>query len=142
MNSKTDAEFGSVNWIESGITKSCGNFRTTNIDVVEEVDIFSHVLCREKIKRGGCLRIYPRGGDIWAIYKNWSSEWNRETPSEVRHQYEMVDVMMDFDEEDGVHESTEVEKGLMICQNAVGIWILQQQQEQEEAETGKHKVIS
>ncbi|XP_047325784.1 uncharacterized protein LOC124929430 [Impatiens glandulifera] len=102
MNSKIDAEFGSVNWIESGFTKSCGNFRTSNIDVVEEVNIFSHVLRREKTTRGGCLRIYPRSGDIWAIYKNWSSEWNRETPSEVRHQYEMVEIMMDYDEEDGV----------------------------------------
>ncbi|XP_047324318.1 uncharacterized protein LOC124927843 [Impatiens glandulifera] len=142
----------------------------------------------EKIKRGGCLRIYPRGGDIWAIYKNWSSEWNRETPFEVRNQYEMVEVMMDYDEEDGVCMSPLVKvdgyrtvygrnpdkgsiswvlkKEKLRFSHRVPSWrirggertddlpeccwdldpaatqdglILQQQQEQEEAEAGKHK---
>ncbi|KAK6142359.1 hypothetical protein DH2020_022707 [Rehmannia glutinosa] len=40
---------------------------------------------------GGCVRIYPRSGDIWAVYRNWSPDWDRTTPDEVRHQYEMVE---------------------------------------------------
>ncbi|KAK6918737.1 DnaJ domain [Dillenia turbinata] len=102
LNSKTDAEFGSVNWIDSGFTKSCGNFRAWNSDVVEQVNIFSHVLNGEKAGRGGCVRIYPKSGDIWAVYRNWSPEWNRSTPDEVRHQYEMVEVLDDYSEDLGV----------------------------------------
>ncbi|XAR55271.1 hypothetical protein NMG60_11035301 [Bertholletia excelsa] len=102
LNSKTDSEFGFVNWLDSGFTKSCGNFRAYNSDVVEQVNIFSHLLSREKAGRGGCIRIYPRSGDIWAVYRNWSPDWNRTTPDEVRHQYEMVEVLDDYSEELGV----------------------------------------
>ncbi|KAK7277025.1 hypothetical protein RIF29_18174 [Crotalaria pallida] len=102
LGSKTDSEFGLVNWIDSGFTKSCGNFRAVNSDVVEQVNIFSHVLSKEKAGRGGCIRIYPRSGDIWAVYRNWSQDWDRSTPVEVRHQYEMVEVLDDYSEELGV----------------------------------------
>ncbi|KAK7299865.1 hypothetical protein RJT34_10693 [Clitoria ternatea] len=102
LSSKTDSEFGSVNWLDSGFTKSCGNFRAWNSDVVDQVNIFSHLLRQEKAGRGGCVRIYPRSGDIWAVYRNWSTDWNRSTPDEVRHQYEMVEVLDDYSEELGV----------------------------------------
>ncbi|KAK7304852.1 hypothetical protein VNO77_42743 [Canavalia gladiata] len=102
LSSKTDSEFGCVNWLDSGFTKSCGNFRALNSDVIDQVNIFSHVLSQAKAVRGGCIRIYPRNGDIWAIYRNWSTDWNRSTPDEVRHQYEMVEVLDDYSEELGV----------------------------------------
>ncbi|KAL8506930.1 hypothetical protein ACS0TY_017716 [Phlomoides rotata] len=102
LSSKTDTEFGSVNWLDSGFTKSCGSFRVFHSETVEQVNIFSHILSKEKAGRGGCVRIYPRCGDIWAVYRNWSPEWNRTTPDEVRHQYEMVEVLADYSEEKGV----------------------------------------
>ncbi|KAM1010380.1 hypothetical protein ACFX2C_045866 [Malus domestica] len=102
LNSKTDSEFGFVNWLDCGFTKSCGNFRARNLDVIEQVNIFSHVLSREKAGRGGCVRIYPRSGDIWAMYRNWSKNWDRSTPGEVRHQYVMVEVLDDYSEDLGV----------------------------------------
>ncbi|GMG98755.1 hypothetical protein Nepgr_000595 [Nepenthes gracilis] len=106
LSSKTDAEFGPVNWINSGFTKSCGNFRACNSDTVEQVNMFSHLLGREKAGRGGCVRIYPKSGDIWAVYRNWSPDWKRTTPNEVRHQYEMVEVLADYSEELGVRVIT------------------------------------
>ncbi|GAB4825295.1 hypothetical protein Ancab_039296 [Ancistrocladus abbreviatus] len=102
LNSKTDSEFGMVNWISSGFTKSCGSFRACNSDIIEQVNMFSHLLSREKAGRGGCVRIYPKCGDIWAVYRNWSPDWNRRTPDEVRHQYEMVEVLDEYSEDFGV----------------------------------------
>ncbi|KAJ8564426.1 hypothetical protein K7X08_000886 [Anisodus acutangulus] len=102
LSSKTDSEFGLVNWLDSGFTKSCGKFRAFNSEVIEQVNIFSHLLSREKAGRGGCVQIYPKRGDIWAIYRNWSPDWNRKTPDEVRHQYEMVEVLGDYSEDVGV----------------------------------------
>lgn len=102
LNSKTDTEFGCVKWIESGFTKSCGSFRVFHSDVVDQVNIFSHLLGREKAGRGGCVRIYPKTGDIWAVYRNWSEKWNRKTPKEVIHQYEMVEVVGDYSDDHGV----------------------------------------
>ncbi|KAL1560953.1 hypothetical protein AAHA92_11103 [Salvia divinorum] len=87
---------------DSGFTKSCGSFRVFHSETVEQVNIFSHLLAREKAGRGGCVRIYPRSGDIWAVYRNWSPDWNRTTPAEVRHQYEMVEVLDDYSEDNGV----------------------------------------
>ncbi|XP_022758925.1 uncharacterized protein LOC111305551 [Durio zibethinus] len=101
LNSKTDNEFGSVNWLDYGFTKSCGHFRAWNSDIIEQVNIFSHLL-REKAGRGGCVRIFPKSGDVWAVYRNWSPDWNRSTPDDVRHQYEMVEVLDDYSEELGV----------------------------------------
>ncbi|KAF5726541.1 hypothetical protein HS088_TW22G00220 [Tripterygium wilfordii] len=102
LNSKTDSEFGLVNWVGSGFTKSCGNFRTRNSDVVDQVNVFSHILRGRKAGRGGCIRIYPKSGDIWAVYRNWSPDWNISTPDDVRHQYDMVEVLDDYSEEFGV----------------------------------------
>ncbi|KAL3633656.1 hypothetical protein CASFOL_022418 [Castilleja foliolosa] len=102
LSSKSDTEFRPVNWLDSGFTKSCGNFRVFHSETVEQVNIFSHLLSREKAGRGGCLRIYPRKGDIWALYRNWSPEWDRTTPNDVRHQYEIVEVLDDYVEENGV----------------------------------------
>ncbi|GAA0151299.1 hypothetical protein LIER_10044 [Lithospermum erythrorhizon] len=73
----TESEFGSVNWLGSGFTKSCGSFRVFHSETVEQVNIFSHLLSKEKAGRGGCVRIYPRSGDIWTVYRNWSPDWNR-----------------------------------------------------------------
>ncbi|XP_009593413.1 uncharacterized protein [Nicotiana tomentosiformis] len=102
LSSKSDSEFGLANWLDSGFTKSCGNFRAFNSEIVERVNMFSHLLSREKAGRGGCVRIYPKSGDIWAVYQNWSLDWNRETSEEVRHRYEMVEVLNDYSEELGV----------------------------------------
>ncbi|KDP29917.1 hypothetical protein JCGZ_18486 [Jatropha curcas] len=102
LNSKTDSEFGQVNWIDCGFTKSCGHFRAWNTDIVDQVNIFSHLLKGEKAGRGGCVRIYPKSGDIWAVYRNWSADWDRSTPDDVRHQYEMVEVLDDYSEALGV----------------------------------------
>lgn len=102
FNSKTDSEFGLVNWMTYGFTKSCGNFKAMHSDVVDQVNIFSHVLNGVKAGRGGCVRIYPKSGDIWALYRNWSPNWDRSTPDGVRHQYEMVEVLDNYSEELGV----------------------------------------
>ncbi|KAJ4975172.1 hypothetical protein NE237_000278 [Protea cynaroides] len=102
LNSKSDSEFGSVNWINSGFVKSCGHFRAWDTEDVELVNIFSHVLLGAKAGRGGCIRIFPKTGEIWAVYRNWSPDWNSTTPDEVRHQYEMVEVLHDYNEELGI----------------------------------------
>ncbi|GER54049.1 DNAJ heat shock N-terminal domain-containing protein [Striga asiatica] len=102
LSSRSDTEFGLVNWLDSGFTKSCGNFRVFHSETIEQVNIFSHLLSREKAGRGGCVRIYPRKRDIWAVYKNWSPDWDRSTPTDVRHQYEIVEVLDEYSEEKGV----------------------------------------
>ncbi|CAL1356227.1 unnamed protein product [Linum trigynum] len=102
LSSKTDAEFGSMNWISYGFTKSCGHFRAWNSDTIDKVNVFSHLLRGQKAGRGGCVRIFPKCGEIWAVYRHWSTEWTSSTPDDVRHSYEMVEVLDNYSEDQGV----------------------------------------
>ncbi|XP_074324073.1 uncharacterized protein LOC141660992 [Apium graveolens] len=102
LSSKTDTEFGLVNWLVSGFTKSCGHFRVLNIEILDQVNIFSHHLSRVKASSGGCVRIFRRRGKIWAVYWNWSTQLDNTTPYDVRHKYEMVEVLDDYSEELGI----------------------------------------
>ncbi|CAI0412923.1 unnamed protein product [Linum tenue] len=101
LNSRTNSEFGSLQWVGSGFLKTCGDFRTGRHEISETLNAFSH---RVKFTKGarGVIRILPMKGEIWALYRNWSSEWDQSTPEEVMHKYDMVEVVDDYDEEQGI----------------------------------------
>ncbi|KAL9272679.1 DnaJ homolog subfamily B member 14-like protein [Drosera capensis] len=101
LNSKSNAEFGPVEWVSQGFTKTCGEFRIGKLEKNESLNSFSHKVVWVKGPRG-IIRIYPRKGEIWALFKNWSPDWNEETPDEVRHVYEMVEVVENYTEDRGV----------------------------------------
>ncbi|XP_073292933.1 uncharacterized protein [Primulina huaijiensis] len=101
LNSKTNSEFGSVDWIGLGFYKTCGEFRVGKYETCKFINAFSHKVSCSKGLRGGIL-ILPRKGEVWALYKNWSSDWNEQTPDEVIHQYDMVTVLDDYSEDMGV----------------------------------------
>ncbi|KAI7744789.1 hypothetical protein M8C21_030275, partial [Ambrosia artemisiifolia] len=94
LNSLPDAEFG--------LNKSCGSFKASHSVFIDQVNIFSHLLGRENAGKGVCVKIYPKAGDIWAVYRNWSENWNKKTSKKVRRKYEMVEVVEDYSEKDGV----------------------------------------
>lgn len=50
----------------------------------------------------GVIQIFPKKGDVWALFKNWSPDWNELTKDEVIHKYDMVEVLDDYHEERGV----------------------------------------
>ncbi|XP_008777980.1 uncharacterized protein LOC103697819 [Phoenix dactylifera] len=101
LNSKSNDELGPLNWVTSGFSKTCGDFRVGRYEVSDTVNIFSHRVRWEKGPRG-VIKIIPRKGDIWTLYKNWSPDWNKHTPDDVIYKYEMVEVLNDYDEEHGV----------------------------------------
>ncbi|RAL42826.1 hypothetical protein DM860_009333 [Cuscuta australis] len=70
---------------------------TSNAGIIRT---FSHEIRWTKGSRG-VIRIYPSKGDVWAMYSEWSPEWNELTPDGVVHKYEMVQIVDEF-EEDGV----------------------------------------
>ncbi|GFP91317.1 Dnaj homolog subfamily b member 12 [Phtheirospermum japonicum] len=101
LNSKTTTEFGpSLNWVESGFYKTCGEFRVGKHEVCKFVNAFSQKVKWSKGPRGAVV-ILPQKGDVWALYRNWSSEWDTRTPDDVIHKYDMVIVVDGFDEAKG-----------------------------------------
>jgi hypothetical protein len=101
LESRTNSEFGPLNWVSSGFTKSCGHFRTGNYETCDIVNMFSHQMKWEKGPRG-VIKIYPQKGDIWAIYRNWSPDWDEDTPDNVLHAYDVVEVLDNYDEDHGI----------------------------------------
>lgn len=101
LNSKTNRELGSLNWVGSGFSKTCGDFRIGKRVCSNSLCSFSHKIKWTKVERG-VVRIYPLKGDVWALYRNWSPAWNELTADEVIHKYDMVEVLEDYDEEFGV----------------------------------------
>ncbi|XP_074278543.1 uncharacterized protein LOC141602129 [Silene latifolia] len=100
LNSKSTSEFGNLNWTGYGFYKTNGDFRVGKYELNKNVNSFSHRVKWTKGSRG-VIRIYPTKGDVWALYKNWSADWNEHTPDETMHQYEMVEVLDDYNEEKG-----------------------------------------
>ncbi|KAM5568249.1 hypothetical protein ABKV19_016021 [Rosa sericea] len=101
LNSKTNGELGPLNWVASGFTKTCGDFRVGKYEINKSLNSFSHKVRWTKGARG-IICIYPKKGDVWALYRNWSPDWNELTADEVIHKYDMVEVVEDYNEELGV----------------------------------------
>ncbi|KAF5772260.1 putative DnaJ domain, Chaperone J-domain superfamily [Helianthus annuus] len=101
LNSKTTAEFGSLSWLDCGFRKSLGEFRIGRHEVNKSLNSFSQKVEWKKSPRGSVL-ILPRKGQVWALYRNWSRDWNENTPDDVIHKYDMVQVLEDYNEEQGV----------------------------------------
>ncbi|PON60935.1 DnaJ domain containing protein [Parasponia andersonii] len=101
LNSKTNGELGPLNWIASGFSKTWGDFRVGKYEINDSLNSFSHKVRWSKSPRGA-ISIYPRKGEVWALYRNWSPDWNELTAGEVIHKYDMVEVLEDYIEELGV----------------------------------------
>ncbi|XVF12636.1 hypothetical protein REPUB_Repub08aG0136000 [Reevesia pubescens] len=82
LNSRSNNEFGLLDWVGSGFSKTCGEFRSGRHEISETLNFFSHKVQWTKGTRG-VIRIFPRKGDVWAIYRNWSPDWDDRTPDEV-----------------------------------------------------------
>ncbi|KAK9150098.1 hypothetical protein Syun_008407 [Stephania yunnanensis] len=100
LNSRTNNELGPLNWVASGFSKTCGDFRTGRYEINCSLNSFSHKVRWTKGARGA-IQIFPRKGDVWALFRNWTPDWNELTPDDVIHKYETVEVLDDFNEDQG-----------------------------------------
>ncbi|KAG8379439.1 hypothetical protein BUALT_Bualt07G0088500 [Buddleja alternifolia] len=101
LNSRSTAEFGDLDWVGSGFTKSSGHFRVGKSVISKRINSFSHPVHWKKGARGA-VQIFPTKGDVWALYRNWSPDWNELTADEIIHKYDVVVVLEDYDEDRGV----------------------------------------
>ncbi|EOA26658.1 hypothetical protein CARUB_v10022724mg [Capsella rubella] len=100
LTSVANGELNSTNWLGSGVPKSCGEFRVGKTQISKSPYIFSHKVNLVKGNNGEFL-IYPRTGEVWALYQKWSPEWNYLTGSETV-EYELVEVVEGYTKEHGV----------------------------------------
>ncbi|KAL6132131.1 hypothetical protein ACLB2K_070502 [Fragaria x ananassa] len=101
LNSRSNSELGSLDWICSGFAKTCGDFRPGKRQTSKTLNSFSTKVSWKKVAHG-MIRVFPGKREVWALYRNWSADWNQHTPGEVINKYEMVEVLDDFTEKHGV----------------------------------------
>ncbi|CAH8381055.1 unnamed protein product [Eruca vesicaria subsp. sativa] len=92
LNTKTCKEFAPVDWVGFGFAKSCGDFRTSKYELNDSLNSFSHKVDFTKGAKG-LIHIFPKKGQVWALYRHWSPDWDGDTPDEVKHKYDMVEVL-------------------------------------------------
>ncbi|KAJ8574041.1 hypothetical protein K7X08_010552 [Anisodus acutangulus] len=93
-----DSGTGSLKCVNSGAPKTCGYFKRGRHELRTSVNCFSHKVRWTK-GPGDTIQIFPRKGEIWALYRNWSPEWNEFTEDDVIHKYDLIEVLEDFNEE-------------------------------------------
>ncbi|XP_047341645.1 uncharacterized protein LOC124945288 [Impatiens glandulifera] len=101
LNSKSTSEFSPMKWTTSGFTKTCGEFWVGKYENSKSLNSFSHKVNWEKGPKGSIF-IFPKKGDIWALYRNWSPDWDEQTQDELINVYDMVKVVDDYSKDEGV----------------------------------------
>ncbi|KAK1376104.1 DnaJ subfamily B member like [Heracleum sosnowskyi] len=101
LNASSNKELGPLNWIDSGFQKTCGEFWVGKKQINNTLNSFSHRVSGWT-KSAKVYQIFPRKGDVWALYRNWSPNWNELTTKEEKHKYDVVEVLEDYNEGKGV----------------------------------------
>ncbi|XP_010045493.2 uncharacterized protein LOC104434219 [Eucalyptus grandis] len=101
LGSNSNQELGPIPWVKSGFAKTCGDLQVRKSVVYGTLNAFSHTMRWTK-GTGGLIQIYPLKGDVWALYSNWTNNWNESTPNEVKHSYDLVEVIEDNNEDRGI----------------------------------------
>ncbi|CAA0824670.1 Plastidial pyruvate kinase 4- chloroplastic [Striga hermonthica] len=57
-------------------------FKVGKYETCKTINSFSQRVRWSKGLRGSIM-IFPQKGEVWALYKNWSSDWDENTPDEV-----------------------------------------------------------
>uniref|UniRef100_A0A7N0TX70 J domain-containing protein n=1 Tax=Kalanchoe fedtschenkoi TaxID=63787 RepID=A0A7N0TX70_KALFE len=89
-------------WIEEGLPVACGMFKYGTTEVTTDRLMFSHQMRFENGKNRFSFMIYPRAGEIWAIFRNWDISWADDPEKHKPYKFEFVVILSDFDQKEGV----------------------------------------
>ncbi|KAL5983948.1 hypothetical protein ACLOJK_018046 [Asimina triloba] len=78
-------------WLEKNLPITCGAFRFGAATTFDTTEVFSHLVEADYVSKSRRCDIYPRKGEVWALYKNWSVEWTRSSLKNC--EYEIVEVL-------------------------------------------------
>ncbi|XP_020696104.1 uncharacterized protein LOC110109386 [Dendrobium catenatum] len=91
-----------MKWSEQGLPVACGNFKHGKSYHTQERHIFSHLVSWRKGMKRNSYVIYPRRGEIWALFRNWDIRWSSEPDNHRAYKYQIVEAVSDFSEVTGI----------------------------------------
>lgn len=98
-NPKVESE---IKWACEGLPVSCGRFKYGDSEIIEDHLMFSHLVHFEEENISDSYTIYPRKGETWAIFKNWDQNWLSDHDFKKKFEFEYVEIVSDYEEENGV----------------------------------------
>lgn len=88
-------------WTRADLPIATGTFKLGKMQLDDGLLMFSHVVLCGKDGKGSTFNIYPRKGEIWAMFKDWDSSWSSKSGTNREFKYEMVEVVSDFTDSTG-----------------------------------------
>ncbi|KAF9623009.1 hypothetical protein IFM89_035990 [Coptis chinensis] len=80
--------------VDNNLPMVCGTFKEVEEKMVVEITDFSHRVMCENV-RGSFYHIFPKKGEVWAVYKKWDVNWTlHDLNSHI--EYEIVEVVSDL----------------------------------------------
>ncbi|CAN7080273.1 unnamed protein product [Brassica oleracea var. botrytis] len=105
-----DSEFKlCITWLEplqdyndNSIPIACGIFQDSESEEVDDHFIFSCEMLH--MRRDNNIAIYPRKGEVWAVFRGWDVSWNGGSSENHKgtYEYDFVEVLCDFKDENGL----------------------------------------
>ncbi|XP_047940207.1 uncharacterized protein LOC125187629 [Salvia hispanica] len=89
-------------WVERELPVGCGSFKLGKPDTISECLSLSHQVHCIKGKKKGSFFIYPRVGEVWALFRDWGISWSSNPENHKEFRYEIVEVLSDFAEGIGI----------------------------------------
>ncbi|EMS59527.1 hypothetical protein TRIUR3_28391 [Triticum urartu] len=83
-------------WSCGELPVACGHFRRGKSETAQETCMFSHTISCQKSKMRNSYDIYPRKGEVWALFKGWDIGWGSDAGNHTNYEYEVVQVVSDF----------------------------------------------
>ncbi|XP_068651615.1 uncharacterized protein [Aristolochia californica] len=89
-----------IQWVEENLPLVCGIFRASRVTVDLEMSKFSHLVKCERNVKKSFYKIYPKEGEVWAVYHKWQKNWK--LTDHKNSEIQVVEILSDFVEEVGV----------------------------------------
>jgi curved DNA-binding protein CbpA len=85
-------------WSYRGLPVACGHFTHGLSETTSETGMFSRIISLERSKTKNFYEIYPRKGEVWALFKGWDIGWSSDAGihKKMNHRYEVVQVLSDL----------------------------------------------
>ncbi|KAJ4877689.1 DNAJ heat shock N-terminal domain-containing protein [Raphanus sativus] len=107
----TEAKFKvCVTWLDpfenddndNSVPVACGIFQDRESQEVDDRLVFSCQMLHVPGDSSNIV-IYPRRGEVWAVFRGWDSSWSGSSENHKRtYEYDFVEVLCDFSDVDGV----------------------------------------
>lgn len=83
-------------WSSKELPVACGNFRVGRTVLTEDTKMFSHVVSWTKGRKRNSYEIYPKKGEVWALFRGWDINWSSDSNAHRHYDYDIVEVTSDF----------------------------------------------